>query len=138
MNNKEFEKLHLNKFKPDNSYESLLKRVKEERCSKIAEELYAAYSINEVKDKRIIELEKYLQKVQADRINDIAIERKRWARADFVALEILRLEQQAKALDEFQLDENVGSSACAVIQISLDVRVREIEIQIKALKEPKQ
>ena len=58
MNNQEFEKLYLNKFKPDNSYETLIKRVKQEQCSKIADELYAAYSINEVKDKRIVELEK--------------------------------------------------------------------------------
>jgi hypothetical protein len=37
-------------------------------------------------EKRIVELEAYLQKVQADRINDIAIERKRWARADLNAI----------------------------------------------------
>jgi hypothetical protein len=51
--------------------------------------------------KRIVELEAYLQKVQADRINDIAIERKRWSKADLVALEILRLEQQAKGLIDY-------------------------------------
>ena len=51
--------------------------------------------------KRIVELEAYLKKVQADRINDIAIERKRWAKADLVALEILRLEQQIKGVNDF-------------------------------------
>jgi hypothetical protein len=57
--------------------------------------------------KRIVELEAYLQKVQADRINDIAIERKRWAKEDLVALEILRLEQQAKGIENFLSKANI-------------------------------
>jgi hypothetical protein len=82
--------------------------------------------------KRIIELEAYLQKVQADRINDIAIERKRWAKADLVALEILRLEQQIKGVNDFankfcgdcKTLEQAAVSYCA-------------ESFIKSLKEPK-
>jgi hypothetical protein len=58
-------------------------------------------------EKRIVELETYLKKVQADRINDIAIERKRWAKADLVALEILRLEQQAKGMENFLSKANI-------------------------------
>jgi hypothetical protein len=82
--------------------------------------------------KRIVELEAYLQKVQADRINDIAIERKRWAKADLVALEILRLEQQIKGVNDFankfcgdcKTLEQAAVSYCA-------------ESFIKSLKEPK-
>ena len=49
---------------------------------------------------KIAELEKYIQKMQADRINDIAKERKRWAREDLAALAIRDLEQQAKGVED--------------------------------------
>tara|TARA_R110000822_G_scaffold303388_1_gene428028 strand:- start:50 stop:409 length:360 start_codon:yes stop_codon:yes gene_type:complete len=82
--------------------------------------------------KRITDLEAYLQKVQADRVNDIAIERKRWAKADLVALEILRLEQQIKGVNDFankfcgdcKTLEQAAVSYCA-------------ESFIKSLKEPR-
>jgi hypothetical protein len=89
--------------------------------------------------KRIVELEAYLQKVQADRINDIAIERKRWAKADLVALEIRDLEQQAKGCDN-------GSKACSISfgvdavvigETELNNYANELRNQAKALKEPK-
>ena len=57
MNAREFKELHLGCFKPDDSYESILKRVKQGRCSKTADELYAAHMNNGIKDKRIAELE---------------------------------------------------------------------------------
>jgi hypothetical protein len=48
--------------------------------------------------KRIVELETYLKKVQAERINDIAIERKRWSKADLNAIKIQDLEQRANGI----------------------------------------
>jgi hypothetical protein len=62
-------------------------------------------------EKRIVELETYLKKVQADRINDISIERKRWAKVDLVALEILRLEQQIKGAERVYEEMEIYSSA---------------------------
>jgi hypothetical protein len=87
--------------------------------------------------KRIVELEAYLQKVQADRINDIAIERKRWAKADLVALEILRLEQQAKGVENAANDYTHSVEATTVYVADLDCRVAELLSQAEALKEPK-
>jgi hypothetical protein len=92
---------------------------------------------------RIVELEAYLQKVQADRINDIAIERKRWAKADLVALEILRLEQQAKGLSEgfHATKEPIGRNAFGFMmhycsEKNLKDRVDALRKQAQALKEP--
>jgi hypothetical protein len=58
-------------------------------------------AIIETLSNRIVELEAKIQTAQADKLAAIAIERKRWARADLVALEILRLEQQAKGLIDY-------------------------------------
>jgi hypothetical protein len=84
--------------------------------------------------KRITDLEAYLQKVQADRINDIAIERKRWAKADLVALEILRLEQQAKGLIDYAETryKNVKRGQYHHIMMSAG----RLQIEAEALKEP--
>jgi hypothetical protein len=60
----EFQERHLGLFKPDDSYEAILKRVKQESCSKIAEELYSAHRRSDLKDKRIAELEKALSNAQ--------------------------------------------------------------------------
>jgi hypothetical protein len=54
------------------------------------------WEILQIQVEHIKKLEAYLQKVQADRINDIAKERKRWGREDLAALAIRDLEQQAK------------------------------------------
>ena len=62
MNSKTFQELHLGIFKPDDSYENCLKRVKNEPCGKIAEELHYAHRRNEAKDERIAELEKKREK----------------------------------------------------------------------------
>jgi hypothetical protein len=58
VNSKTFQELHLGIFKPDDSYENCLKRVKNKPCGKIAEELHYAHRRNEAKDERIAELEK--------------------------------------------------------------------------------
>jgi hypothetical protein len=84
--------------------------------------------------KRIIELETYLQKVQADRINDIAIERKRWAKADLVALEILRLEQQIKGADRVYEEMEIYSS-CTDIRGSAQRVISRLRNKLKLLKE---
>ena len=89
---------------------------------------YVSYTAS---SKRIAELEKHLQKVQADRINDIAIERKRWARADFVALEILRLEQQAKALNDYAYSNK------PLTKRGLNIESIALSEKADALKEPK-
>ena len=73
--------------------------------------VYLAKEVDELleeKDKHIAELEKYLQKVQADRINDIAKERKRWAREDLKALAIRDLRQQAKGLTDYAKSQISG------------------------------
>jgi hypothetical protein len=84
--------------------------------------------------KRIVELEAYLKKVQADRVNDISIERKRWAKADLVALEILRLEQQAKGLIDYAETryKNVKRRQYHHIMMSAG----RLQIEAEALKEP--
>jgi hypothetical protein len=82
-------------------------------------------------EKRIVELEAYLQKVQADRINDIAIERKRWAKADLVALEILRLEQQANALSDYAYSNK------PLTKRGLNIESISLIKKANALKEPK-
>ena len=56
MSNKTFQELHLGIFKPDDSYKNCLKRVRNEPCGKIAEELHYAHKRNEAKDKSIAEL----------------------------------------------------------------------------------
>ena len=48
------------------------------------------------------ELLKRLHNSQADKLDAIAKERKRWAKEDLKALEVLKLEQQAKSLIEFK------------------------------------
>ena len=58
MSNKTFQELHLGIFKADDSYKNCLKRVRNEPCGKIAEELHYAHKRNEAKDKSIAELEK--------------------------------------------------------------------------------
>ena len=46
-----FEGLYLGVFKVDNSYEGVLKRVRQHSCSAIAEELYHAHMVNDHKDR---------------------------------------------------------------------------------------
>jgi hypothetical protein len=91
--------------------------------------------------KRIVELEAYLQKVQADRINDIAIERKRWAKADLVALGILRLEQQVQGVRDFFTNHrpriSMGKSAIwEVDDVLVDECIEGLTNKAQALKEP--
>jgi len=57
VSNEAFQELHLGVFKPDDSYKNCLKRVRNEPCGKIAEELHYAHKRNEAKDKSIAELE---------------------------------------------------------------------------------
>jgi hypothetical protein len=87
-------------------------------------------------NQRIVELEAYLQKVQADRINDIAIERKRWAKADLVALEILRLEQQAKGIIGALDDDEITHDGWISVEFLKDC-ICDLQFKAKALKEPK-
>jgi hypothetical protein len=86
--------------------------------------------------KRITDLEAYLQKVQADRVNDIAIERKRWAKADLVALEILRLEQQAKGIIGALDDDEITQDGWISVEFLKDC-ICDLQFKAKALKEPK-
>jgi hypothetical protein len=93
-------------------------------------------------DNKIEVLEAYLKKVQADRINDIAIERKRWAKADLVALEILKLEQQAKGVRDFFTNHrpkiSMGKSAIwEVDDVLVDECIEQLTTKASALKEPK-
>ena len=64
MNERKFRELHLGTFKPDDSYESVLKRVKGNRSTTTAEELYTAHRMNKIKDAKIAELEKELADYQ--------------------------------------------------------------------------
>lgn len=67
------------------------------------------------RDKRITELEEYLQKIQADRINDIAKERKRWGKEDLRALAVRDLRQQAKGLTDYAKEQDQGLNAVWMI-----------------------
>ena len=55
----------------------------------------------DAQDKRIAELEKYIQKIQADQIAAIAKERKQWGREDLKSLAIRELEHQVKGIEDF-------------------------------------
>jgi hypothetical protein len=50
--------------------------------------------------KRILELEKKLQNANEDKLATISAERKRWARADLLAIKIGNLEHQAKGIED--------------------------------------
>ena len=52
-----FRKMYLGDFEPDISFGYLLKRVKQEPCLKIAEELHFAHKRNELHKAKIAELE---------------------------------------------------------------------------------
>jgi hypothetical protein len=52
-------------------------------------------------------------------------------------LAILKLEQQAKALFDFEVNENIGSVACDQVTQSLKDKSYEFSNQAKALKETK-
>tara|TARA_R110001632_G_scaffold37039_2_gene93701 strand:+ start:1950 stop:2375 length:426 start_codon:yes stop_codon:yes gene_type:complete len=85
--------------------------------------------------KRIVELEAYIQKVQADRIDDIAIERKRWGREDLKALAIRDIEQQASGI-EVAVRINLTSYSDPYTVRLMD-RATELREQAKALAESK-
>jgi tetrahydromethanopterin S-methyltransferase subunit B len=94
-------------------------------------------AIIETLSNRIVKLEAKIQTAQADKLAAIAIERKRWAREDLVALEILRLEQQAKGIEDAANDYTHTMDATQVYVSDLDCRVVELRNQADALKEPK-
>jgi hypothetical protein len=90
----------------------------------------------------IVELEAQIQTAQVDKLAAIAIERKRWARADLVALEILRLEQQAKGVRDFFTNHrpkiSMGKSAIwEVDDVLVDGCIEQLTTKANALKEPK-
>jgi hypothetical protein len=85
--------------------------------------------------KRILELEKKLQNANEDKLATISAERKRWAREDFNALAIRDLEQQAKALYDFEVNEDIGSVACDQIMQSLRDKCYELSNKAESLKD---
>jgi hypothetical protein len=88
-------------------------------------------AIIETLSNRIVKLEAKIQTAQADKLAAIAIERKRWAREDLVALEILRLEQQAKALNDYAYSNK------PLTKRGLNLESIALSEKADALKEPK-
>jgi hypothetical protein len=88
-------------------------------------------AIIETLSNRIVELESKIQTAQVDKLAAIAIERKRWAREDLVAMEILRLEQQAKALNDYAYSNK------PLTKRGLNLESIALSEKADALKEPK-
>ena len=79
-------------------------------------------------------LEAKLQNAQVEKIDAIAKERKRWAREDLAALEILKLEQQAIGIEDTVNDCAHSMEATQIYVADLDCRVVDLRNQAKALK----
>ena len=88
-------------------------------------------------DSLILQVEKcesYIKKMQENAINDIAKERKRWAKADLSVIAIHDLEQQAKGLEDLhKLVEKCGDNGS--MSFLLIEEADELRAQAKALKE---
>jgi hypothetical protein len=111
----------------DNSKEDLIKRIT--RLESDNDQLAAT---NEAHLEVMLEAHKLAQK------HDPAMAQKLhltigWAPVDL--LEIRDLEQQAKALFDFEVDENIGSVACDQVTQSLKDKSYEFSNQAKALKD---
>jgi hypothetical protein len=98
--------------------------------------------INNAESSRIAELEKELQNANEDKLAVISTERKRWARADLLAIKIGDLKQQAKGLTDLaeSIKENLPFvDVCRgemVDQIRmLESRAEKLMSKAKALKD---
>jgi hypothetical protein len=93
-------------------------------------------AIIETLSNRIVKLEAKIQTAQVDKLAAIAIERKRWAREDLVALEILRLEQQAKGIIGALDDDEITHDGWVNVEFLKDC-ICDLQFKANALKEPK-
>ena len=85
--------------------------------------------------KRILELEKKLQNANEDKLTTISAERKRWSRADLLAIKIGALEEQAKGIEDVVNDCAHSMEATQVYVADLDCRADDLRKQAKALKD---
>ena len=122
-----FRKMHLGDFEPDISFEQLLKRVKQEPCSKIAEELHFAHKRNDLHKAKIKELEKTLREFEQAIYNEKEL-------LDMQVNQAIRdLEQQASGI-EAAVRINLKSYSDPYVVKLMD-RAVELRSQAEALKE---
>jgi hypothetical protein len=96
---------------------------------------HVVYQENQDLKREVDSLKVKLQNANEDKLATISAERKRWAREDFNALAIRDLEQQAKALYDFEVNEDIGSVACDQIMQSLRDKCYELSNKAESLKD---